>query len=95
MDNGICLKELGISEYAWALEDIKNIICIFEKEKIPILGGDVYKIVNGTISRTYDSWYLNREDESYSYIKSYEKTISYISGYENGKEGEFIYSIIF
>lgn len=92
---GYCLKELGIFEYAWTLDDIENIIVILDKKKIPILGGDVYRIHNKKICSTYDSWYINLSDEIDFYNKSYEKAISYISDYEKKNEGKFIYSIVF
>lgn len=95
INKGIFLKELGVFEYAWIFDDIKNIIEIFDKKKIPILGGDVYKMVNGNICKTYDSWYINKSNECDFYIKSYEKAISYISNYEKRNEAQFIYSIVF
>lgn len=95
IEKGIFLKELGIFEYGWTLDDIKNIIDILNKKQIPILGGDVYKINNGSIYQTYDSWYINISDELDFYTNSYEKAISYIFNYEKKNKGQFIYSIIF
>lgn len=95
IDKGIFLKELGMFEYAWTSDNIRNIIAILDKKQIPILGGDVYKMNNGEICQTYDSWYINLSDECDFYTKSYEKAISYISNYEKMNEGQFIYSIVF
>ena len=95
IDKSIFLKELGIFEHAWMFEDIKKIIDILDEKKIPILGGDVYKICNGKISQTYDSWYINKSEECDFPSKSYEKTVLYISEYEKRNEGHFLYSIIF
>lgn len=95
MKEGKFLKEFGILEYAWTFNSIKEIICILNEKKIPILGGDVYKICNGKIYQTYDSWYINRSNEKFFYSKSYERTISYILDYEKRNEGCFIYSIVF
>ncbi len=95
IDKGIFLKELGIFEYVWIFEDVKRIITILDEKKIPILGGDVYKIYNGKIIRTYDSWYINKSKEYDFRKKSYERTVSYISMYEERNEGDFLYSIIF
>ena len=95
MDKGMSLKELGILEFAWNVNDIKRIIDTFSVKKIPILGGDVYKIIDGNIYQTYDSWYISKSDENDFCKISYEKTISYVLTYEEKNEGQFLYSIIF
>lgn len=95
MDKSISLKELGIFEFAWNLDNVQSIIEMFLEKKIPILGGDVYKIVDGKIYKTYDSWYINKSDEDDFYHKSYEKARSYILSYEERNEGQFVYAIVF
>lgn len=95
MDKSISLKEFGILEYAWNLDDIKRIIVTFDINKIPILGGDVYKIVDGKVCPTYDSWYINKSAENDFYRISHEKTMSYILSYEKRNKGKFLYTIVF
>lgn len=95
LDNSISLKELGVFEYAWKSDDIKKIIEILDEKRIPILGGDVYKVENGKACQTYDSWYINISNEWDFYSKSYEKAMSYILNYEKKNKGKFIYSIVF
>ena len=95
MDKSISLKEFGLLEYAWNLNDIKKIISILDIKKIPILGGDVYKIINGKVCPTYDSWYINKSAESDFYRISYNKTMSYILSYEERNKGKYIYTIVF
>lgn len=94
-DRRISLKGFGIAEYAWNAEDIKKIVNIFNENRIPILGGDVYKIVDGKVCKTYDSWYINRTDEYDFCDRSHERTISYILSYEERNRGQFVYSIVF
>jgi predicted aspartyl protease len=81
---GLSLKDIEINN--WALnrdEAITAILKLYSLE-IPILGGDVYKIVDDCFDFTYDSWccdknigetdsqYLKRSiDESLQYIKNY------------------------
>lgn len=95
IDKGVSLRKFGIFEYAWMAKDINEIIDILYKKKIPILGGDVYKMSNGQICQTYDSWYINASDECDFYIKSYEKAMLYILDYEERNEGQFFYTIVY
>ena len=82
-------------EFAWNVDDIKEIIATFDAKKIPILGGDVYKMVDDNVCYTYDSWFINKSSENDFYRISHEKAISYISNYEERNEGQFFYTIIF
>lgn len=95
MDRSISLKELGILEYAWNVDDVKRIVATFDVNKIPILGGDVYKIIDSKVCQTYDSWYINKSSENDFYRISHEKTMSYILNYEKRNEGQFLYTIVF
>lgn len=95
MDKSISLKELGILEHAWYVGDIKKVIDILDIKKIPILGGDVYKIIDGKIYPTYDSWYINKSTENDFYKISHEKTTAYILSYEERNEGHFLYTFVF
>ncbi len=95
IDRSISLKEFGILELAWDVDDIKHIIDIFNASRIPILGGDVYRIINGKVCQTYDSWYINKSNEDDFYRKSNEKAMLYILNYEQRNEGQFVYTIVF
>ena len=76
LKKGISLLSLGINEYAWDKDNIKDIFEELSKRKIGILGGDVYKIENETIKMTFDSWYMNKDSSeevlSKKQIKSFE-----------------------
>ena len=52
------------------------------KQKIDILGGDVYKIENETIKMTFDSWYMNKDSSEEFYQKSKLRALRYIEDYE-------------
>ena len=78
LKKGISLLSLGINEYAWDKDNIKDIFEELSKRKIGILGGDVYKIENETIKMTFDSWYMNKDSSEEFYQKSKLRALSYI-----------------
>lgn len=82
LKKGISLLSLGINEYAWDKDNIKDIFEELSKRKIGILGGDVYKIENETIKMTFDSWYMNKDSSEEFYQKSKLRALSYIEDYE-------------
>ena len=94
LKKGISLLSLGINEYAWNKDNIKDIFEELSKRKIGILGGDVYKIENETIKMTFDSWYMNKDSSEEFYQKSKLRALSYIEDYEKNNCGEFIYTIV-
>ena len=94
LKKGISLLSLGINEYAWDKDNIKDIFEELSKRKIGILGGDVYKIENETIKMTFDSWYMNKDSSEEFYQKSKLRALRYIEDYEKNNCGEFIYTIV-
>ena len=93
--SGINLEKIGINELAWEKNEINKIVRILRKEEIPVLGGDVYRIENGIIESTYDSWFLNNNGEDDFVEKSLDKTISYVEDYENNNHGKNIFVLVF
>ncbi len=94
LKKGISLLSLGINEYAWDKDNIKEIFEELSKRKIGILGGDVYKIENENIKMTFDSWYMNKDSSEEFYQKSKLRALRYIEDYEKNNCGEFIYTIV-
>ena len=92
---GISLEKLGVNGLAWKKDEVKKIVEILRRKKIPVLGGDVYKIVNNKIQSTYDSWFLNNNGKLDFVDKSFKKTISYIEEYESVNCGDNIYVLVF
>lgn len=80
---GYSLEHLGIGEIAWRKDEIISIIKILNKKKIPVLGGDVYKVINGKIEITYDNWYMDNDGKPDYVEKSLSKVITYIGEYES------------
>lgn len=92
--NGIYLDSIGINN--WALNKKNTLLVLDElkKEKIALLGGDIYIYHDKTIIPTYDNWYFNRTsnenyvDESIQYAKNY------INNYLNNKESVILFVLI-
>ena len=65
----------------------------FRELQVPILGGDVYRLVNGALRSNYDNWYcdeLPNEFLSDFVIRSIDKAKQYIESY-NIKKGDDIF----
>lgn len=75
--------------------DINKFVRILLKEGVSVLGGDVYRIEDGIIQSTYDSWFLNNNGEDDFIQKSLVKTILYVEDYENNNCGENIFVLVF
>ncbi len=60
---GISLSSVGVNN--WALDRDQAILTIdrLESLNIPILGGDVYEIVDDRMESNYDSWHCDRNPE--------------------------------
>lgn len=95
LEQGQNLVELGVYEYAWKKEQVESILQILKEKQVPVLGGDVYRVENGNIDSTCDSWFLEDDGSSDYLERSFDKTLSYINDYEltNGKG--YLYTIVF
>ncbi len=51
------LRELGLSEIAWARDDALRILDMLQKRESPVYGGDVYAERKGQLEHTFDSWH--------------------------------------
>ena len=87
LSSGTPLHEYGVNEYAFsrhaALLAVEE-LCL---AAIPILGGDVYAVVDGRASPNYDSWYCDRakdESENEYVCRSTALACEYITNYPNG-----------
>jgi hypothetical protein len=92
------LEHLGLSEMAWDFETAIRVVEFLYESNYAILGGDVYRLIDGNLYSTYDSWYLNR-DETISKPEFIEqsrtKAVSYITNYFDKNNKSFYYSIVF
>lgn len=80
----VSLELLGVNGFAYPRKEALKIVNEYFNSNKPILGGDVYKLVNGRIESTSDSWYCNRKESEtlYDYVgRSYHITCDYIRNY--------------
>jgi len=75
---------LGVNGFAYPRKEALKIANRYFNSNKSILGGDVYKLVNGRIESTSDSWYCDRKvsESSYDYVvRSYHIAYDYIRDY--------------
>lgn len=80
----VSLEPLGVNGFAYLQKEALKIVNGYFNSNKPILGGDVYKLVNGRIESTSDSWYCDRKETEtlYDYVvRSYHITCDYIRNY--------------
>ncbi|MGE5395903.1 MAG: Imm40 family immunity protein [Chitinophagales bacterium] len=98
LDLARSLNHLGIDEVAWKWAEALRVVEFLGENEYLVLGGDVYKIVEGSLQITCDSWFTNR-DNSHTWNEvvqeSVEKAISYITNYQKMNGDSYCYSIVF
>lgn len=95
--NSVSLEKYGIDNFAWSKENALKLIHMIEKEKIGILGGDVYKLASN-LEPLSDNWSCEpkeTESEEEFYIRSKKESLEYIENYSIEKEEKILFSIIF
>jgi len=93
----LSLERYGINSLAWNKEDAKNIIRSIEKDKIGILGGDVYKLTFN-LEALSDNWVCESkelESEEEFYARSKHETFQYLSDYPVETGENILFAIIF
>ncbi|MDE6761315.1 MAG: hypothetical protein K2J90_11645 [Lachnospiraceae bacterium] len=95
VEAGLNLEYIGRFEYAWKKDEIIIILKILGEKGIPVLGGDIYKIIDGRVESTYDSWFINNDGASDFVERSLDKAISYIEKYEHINGDEYVYALVF
>lgn len=70
VEKGVSLHEIGVNDFSLRREDALLLCALLEKASLPILGGDVYHLNQGTIEITYDNWFFSQhEGEKYENYK--------------------------
>lgn len=80
------LGDIGINGIAYSRNRALKIAEIYYHSNRAILGGDVYKMENGRITLTLDSWYCDKisSESTSEYVRRcYLETTDYISKYPN------------
>ena len=90
-----CDDYIDFGDYKEALFTSKHIMEVIPElfeNKIYILGGDVYKIVDGKITSTSDGWYI--DDAPQKKDVCYKKTVSFLKQYEKNNKGDFLFAMV-
>ncbi len=95
LSRGISLHDMGVNNWALYKEQALLVLEELEGQKLSVLGGDVYELINGLIEPNYDNWYCNKiENEPLTNFvqRSASRAYQYISGYctESGREPLFV-----
>ena len=80
------LFDVGINNWALTKSEAINVIEQLASLQVPILGGDVYQIINGTMQSNYDNWYcepLPGETKSNFVERSKNKAKDFIMTYKS------------
>ena len=91
------LKKYGINDLAWNKEDARVLINSIMKDKIGIIGGDVYDLTSG-FKPLCDNWLcepINFELEEEYYIRSKLKALNYIDNFPVLSEEKIVFSMTF
>ena len=94
----ISLEKYGINDLAWTKGDAKSLINEIMKNKIGILGGDIYKLTSNRLEPLYDNWSCeptSTESEEAYFFRSKSESLRYIENYSVQTEEEIIFSITF
>ncbi len=81
---GISLSCVGVKNWALGRDDAIRAINELEALGFPVLGGDVYQLVDESPEQTYDNWYCDQEsgELNSAFLKrSSEKARCYIGSY--------------
>jgi len=94
----ISLEGYGINDLAWSKEDAKRLINEIMKDKIGILGGDVYKLTPKRLEPLSDNWVcepMETESEEEYHSRSKFESLKYIENYPIEPDEKIIFSITF
>lgn len=84
LEEGYSLDEIGVENWAFRKPDALIAINKLSKIGVPVLKGDVFELIEGSIENNYDGWqcYLEKGESISDFIaRSAEKAIDYIEDY--------------
>ncbi len=94
----ISLEGYGINDLAWSKQDAKELINEIMRDKIGILGGDVYKLTPKCLEPLSDNWSCEpkeTESEEEFYSRSKSESLKYIENYPVEPDDKILFSITF
>ena len=93
---GIPLEDIGVKNWALNKENALTAIEKLEVEDTPILGGDVYELVNNKLQMNYDNWFCDKlanESKSEFLSRSILKAKNYINNH-NKVEAQIYFVLV-
>lgn len=96
-EHGHSLISTGIEGCGFKKATALMAVSILVRNHVPILGGDVFRLVNEQLELTYDNWYIERlpgEMED-SYVARCGKiSENYINSYEEPDGSTILYALV-
>lgn len=79
-ERGIPLSSMGLADYAVSFQDAEQLVELAKKNRVIILGGDVYEKVGHKISIAYMNWFIDQSKMSTDDVVNYscDKAIEHI-----------------
>ena len=94
---GISLHQMGINNWALTKEQALLVLDTLKNKMIPVLGGDIYTIVNEFPIPSYDNWFCNKnKNETISDYseRSINIAIQYIKNYQSNQKVFFVLTLL-
>jgi hypothetical protein len=97
LSRGVDLEEFGSAN--WALYRADALVALSELQELgePVLGGDVWKMMDGRPFLTFDNWFCRRSaDEPFqSFLeRSIEVAKNYILSYGSSESDEHLFELV-
>ena len=94
---GQSLEDAGVTGHGLERSAALKAISVLSHHKIPILGGDVFRLSNGKLELTYDNWHIDKKDDeatkSYA-IRSAQISENYVRNYHEPEDVVTLYHLI-
>lgn len=97
LSEGRSLIDIGICNWAFTKTAALTAIRQFASCSIPILGGDVYEIIDGSPKPNYDNWYcdpLAGETDIDFLNRSVTKAENYIKAYQDEESDKVLFVLV-
>lgn len=94
---GISLHEFGVNN--WALNKKQSLQALkeFKEANVPLLGGDVYEVIDSVPESNYDNWFCDQDDNE-SLQEFVSRSIKYakdfIINYEKLSDKEIFFVLV-
>ncbi len=91
------LTEQGIHGVALTKRDALEAVEVLKKAGVPILGGDVWQMVDGKLQLEYSNWYMDRmdgESEASYAARSIAATVAYLHKFPDAEDGTIFYVLV-